>query len=38
MVNRIKNQKYLYIIPTIVIIVGLLLVYSYYILSKGREQ
>jgi hypothetical protein len=37
MVNRIKNQKYLYIIPTIVIIVGLLLVYSYYILSKGRE-
>jgi len=37
MVNRIKNQKYLYIIPTIVIIVGLLLVYSYYILSKGKE-
>lgn len=37
MVNRIKNQKYLYVIPTIVIIVGLLLVYSYYILSKGRE-
>lgn len=37
MINRIKNQKYLYIIPTIVIIVGLLLVYSYYILSKGRE-
>lgn len=37
MINRIKNQKYLYIIPTIVIIVGLLLVYSYYILSKGKE-
>ena len=37
MVNRIKNQKYLYVIPTIIIIVGLLLVYSYYILSKGRE-
>lgn len=37
MVNRIKNQKYLYVVPAILIIIGLLLVYTYYTLSKGKE-
>lgn len=37
MVNRIKNQKYLYVVPAIIIIIGLLLVYTYYTLSKGKE-
>ena len=35
--NKIKNQKYLYVVPTIIIIIGLLLVYTYYTLSKGKE-
>ena len=37
MVNRIKNQKYLYVVAAIIIIIGLLLVYTYYTLSKGKE-
>ncbi len=35
--NKIKNQKYLYVVPAILIIIGLLLVYTYYTLSKGKE-